>query len=382
MELLPKEIIQYICSYLSQFEQITFTRINKFTAQELCPLELRIRDRDVSYLKHYQNVNSVYFINTRLGYNIIVPFLPKLNSLFLGRLDCNITHLTNLKSLTLSTNSNISCEKFNILSLKKLDIRNCKNIKNIFNIGFLTNLEYLSASDTPILTQHLTGLTKLSYLDISHTKVNNIDILTNLTKLSCLNTPLTNITHLTKLKNLALGGRLNKIKEINNLTNLKKLILSRLTSIKEIDKLVNLNTLFMAETEIKNISTLTNLTDLEASGNYSLNDGTLKPLTKLETLSVSSDLDSIQYLTNLDYLLIDVGFGYVNLNSLQKLNTLNLNYTNVQTENIIELVNLKRLSLTKVDDIDLNHFTNLEKLTLSNCKIAPEKYEKIKHLIK
>ena len=147
--------------------------------------------------------------------------------------------------------------------------------------------------------------------------------------------------------------------------------------------MTNLNTLCITESKIKNISTLTNLTDLEAAGNYCLTDGTLKPLTRLECLSVSSDINSIPFLTNLDYLNIDVAFESVNLNSLQKLETLFLNYSNINTDNIIELTKLKRLSITGLhNNLDVNHLTNLQKLTFLNCKMDPAKYDKIKHLVK
>lgn len=383
MDLLPKEILNHICSYLSQFEQIAFSRINKYASNNLYPTTLKMRDIHISYLTHRPNIQILNIMFARLGYNIIIPQLPKLHTLFLGRLGSNITHLTNLTSLSLSSSSNISCNNFNILSLKKLDITNCEHITNIFNISLLTNLEHLAAQKTPILTQHLTSLTKLSYLNISYTKVNHIDTLLNLTKLICLQTPLSNITHLTNLLNLVSGGRNNKIIEINSLTNLTKLVLDRFSAVKEIDNLINLNTLCINESKIKNISTLTNLTELEATGNYYLNDGTLRPLTRLECLSVSSDINSIQFLTNLDYLNIDIVFESVNLNSLQKLETLILNHSNINTDNIIELTKLKRLSITgQHNDLDLNHLTNLKKLNLFQCKIDPAKYDKIRHLVK
>jgi Leucine-rich repeat (LRR) protein len=156
-----------------------------------------------------------------------------------------IIELDNLKTLDISNNqlkelpllpntieeliindNNIKIIKQKLPNLKRLNATN----NNILHINFGTKLESIYLTNNPI--REIPSLSKLYFLDISNTLVDNLFILNNLKYLYAINTKIKNISNMKKL--IELDCSHSYVENISNLPNLENLIIVK-SNIKKID---------------------------------------------------------------------------------------------------------------------------------------------------
>lgn len=260
--------------------------------------------------------------------------------------------------------------EYNIETTTKLKLFEVtdENLKQIGKLTNLTNLEL--GGDFSDLTP-LAGLTKLTSLYLSSSKISDLTPLSSLTNLTILNlknnTRLVDITplaQLTNLKELCLAGsKISDLTPLASLTNMEELWLvgNQITDITPLSGLTNLLYLHLDSNDISDITPIAKLTNLIK---LSLRDNDISNLTQLTGLAALSSLDlsrnkisdiaPLAKLTNLAYL--DLGNNQIS-----------------DIKPLAELKNLMSLTLgnNKISDITpLANLTNLEHLDLGFNQIS------------
>ena len=223
-----------------------------------------------------------------------------------------------------------------------------------------------------ILTETVTQLANLQekYLNLNHTRVDNIAPLADLTS----------------LQELFLGGtQVSDISPLAKLANLNRLIVygTRVADISPLTNLRELNFLHISGTQITDLSPLTNLRELNSlhlSGTQITDLSPLVKLTELNYLNLSgtqiTDISPLANLTGLSYLELN-GTQITDLSPLAKLTNLSfLELNGTQITDISPLANLTGLSYlelngTQITDISpLANLTNLRFLELTGTQIT------------
>ncbi|SHO51895.1 leucine-rich repeat domain-containing protein [Anaerocolumna xylanovorans] len=172
-----------------------------------------------------------------------------------------------------------------------------KGVKSLKNLSYLTNLEYLDASQLGLKDiASVKSLTKLRVLYLQRNSVSDISALKKLTQLEVLSlngNKLTSVSALSSLKNLReLYLRENKIQSLAGLSQLLKLetLEAGKNSIQSTDSLKNLKKLQHLALDNNQISSitglkaLTSLKYLDLSANKIKSIASLKKLTNLKEL--------------------------------------------------------------------------------------------------
>lgn len=200
---------------------------------------LNLSSNEIDYINFWQIIS--FLLDKFIVFKNIINLDLSNNNI---KLISNINILINLTKLNLSNNSLISLEP-NFEPFNKLTKLKYLNISHTY-IGYIniniSTLKYLNLSNSSVnkMPEYLNKLTKLKYLDISHNnlnKFNDLDVIlksediVKLTKLKFLNLSDTNlqivtedIIKLTKLRFLDLSKNLN-LKDVNKLRylSIKKL---------------------------------------------------------------------------------------------------------------------------------------------------------------
>jgi hypothetical protein len=228
-------------------------------------------------------------------------------------------------------------------------------------------------------------------LDLTNTKIDNIDVLSGLTNLKILNLERTDVRNidalrsLTSLQSLSLDGtKIENIEALKSLTSLQTLSLNR-TRVDNIDALkglTGLQSLGLSLTKVENIDVLKGLIGLQDLGlGYTKvkNIDALRGLVGLQDLFLSGvkveNIDAIRGLTRIKLLFLDsVGFNSIDaLKGLKALKTLSLGHTDVKNIDALKgLTVLQDLDLnnTKVESIDaLKDMTALQTLNLDHTHV-------------
>ena len=205
----------------------------------------------------------------------------------------------------------------------------CKNLKNLYlgrnqisdisPLSGLIKLTFLNLWDNQLSDINpLAGLTNLTYLNLWSNQLNDISSLAGLTNLDTLylnENQISNISPLSGLTNLTeLWIQSNQISNLNPLSSLfsvTELFLNynQISDLSPLSGLANLTYLSLDGNDIVNISPLsglTNLTVLELSDNQIINISSISGLTKLVELYFYNDdiidISSLSGLTNLTIL--------------------------------------------------------------------------------
>ncbi len=194
----------------------------------------------------------------------------------------------------------------------------------------------------------LSGLTNLTYLDLTSNSISDISALSNLTNLTGL---------------FLFSNSISDVSALSNLTNLTYLSLSRnsISDVSALSNLTNLTVLYLYNNSISDVSALSNLTNLTVLylDNNSISDvSALSNLTNLTELGLRnnsiSDVSALSNLTNLTVL-------YLDNNSISDVSALS-NLTNLT---VLYLYN------NSISDVSaLSNLTNLTRLYLDNNNIS------------
>jgi Leucine-rich repeat (LRR) protein len=169
-------------------------------------------------------------------------------------------------------NEIISLEPISKLTkIKYLDVSNTP-VDDLMPARNLSNLEYLNCSNTLIeKLDAIRYLTKLQHLDFSNTQVTDLTTLANFTNLTRINLNNTNVSDLTPLKGLQnlkdldiSGSQVKTLNAIASLTSLDRLDFSEtsLTDVSPLKGLAEIVFLKFEKTPVGNIDPLRNLTKL------------------------------------------------------------------------------------------------------------------------
>lgn len=271
----------------------------------------------------------------------------------------DISKLSNLEYLSLYRFWNLDFKEafIHLSNLPKLDtliIRNSQ-LKDLSNIGLLTNLKYLKIEDYEgsSLTDEIGNLTNLKYLEINSSKITTLP---------------TSIGNLINLETLIISNGscdLTIPSEIGKLINLKELNIYNYhfkSLPNEIGKLVNLEETMLCGDlkELPNsIKNWRKIKDLYLDGNELTEiPSFIYNLNSLEYLDISNNnisyvSDSIKFLNNLKDLSIEGNIQIVKLPeticSLKKLKTINIENTKITALPIClsNNKNLKTISICK-----------------------------------
>ncbi len=208
------------------------------------------------------------------------------------------------------------------INLTKFEIHRTY-VSDIMPLSGLTKLTWLQMAANKIMDiKPLAELTNLEFLHLSTNKISDVTPLSGLTKLTGLllsNNQITDISplaELTNLKNLWLDG--NQIIDISPLTALTNLTLLGLNGNQIIDispltaltnlTLLGLNGNQITDTDLNLLTVFTNLTNLRLNDNQITDISPLAELTNLKWLSLHgnqiSDVSPLTELTNLKTLRI------------------------------------------------------------------------------
>ncbi len=283
-----------------------------------------------------------------------------------------------------------------------------ENIRDLTGLEFATNLTSLTLGDRIYSVYRnsisdltpLSGLTSLTYLNLSSNKISDISALSNLTSLTELylgfgdgvgrlgksNTvsdlsPLSGLTSLTKLH--LDNNSISDVSALSNLTSLAELYLSgnSISDISALSNLTSLTELYLSDNSISDVSVLTlapHVTTPDSDGstapapNATLTEVRYLYLSgnSISDVSALSSLTSLQVLNLGDNAISDVS-GLSSLTNLQVLNLFSNSISDVS--GLSSLTNLQVLSLfsNSISDVsDLSGLTNLTRLYLNNNNIS------------
>ncbi len=205
---------------------------------------------------------------------------------------------------TLNKPKNATLNAGDLLKLTRLDARNA-NIQDLTGIKYASNLSYLNLGEAYIEGEGyvntntvsdlspLIGLTTLTYLRLSRTKLVDLSALSALTNLNTLNLDSNNISDisalsaLTNLKTLNLSSNnISDISALSTLTQLTSLNLysNNISDISALSALTQLKTLYLSSNNISDISALSGLTNLNTLYLNSNNISDMSPLLALNLI--------------------------------------------------------------------------------------------------
>lgn len=233
-------------------------------------------------------------------------------------------------------------------------------VKNLADLKYFTNLEYLDAQKLGI--KDITNLQKLKSLRVLYLQRNNISDISTLKKLTNLEILSLNgnqvvsvsaLSSLTKLQELYL--RENKINNISSLTKLSRLMvlelgMNSISNINAIGNLKKLCQLSLDNNKVKDIQALKSLTSLEALYLQRNSISSINPLSGLKSLKLLSlngnyitDLKPLAKLTSLEmlYLKDNKITSITSLKGLINLNELYLGGNKVSDYSPVKKITLK-----------------------------------------
>ena len=298
----------------------------------------------------------------------------------------NIRDLTGLEFATGLTSLHLGPE-----SIYSID--NSNEISDLSSLSGLTRLTYLNLTGNSITdVSSLSGLANLERLYLHNNSIGDVSALSGLTRLTLLNlgrntipdvSALSGLTRLTYLNHAANG--LPDLRPLSGLTNLKDLYLfeNEITDVSPLSGLAKLTYLHLRDNDIEDVSPLSRLTNLREL-RLLYNDITdVSPLSGLINLTLLhlqenniSNVSALSGLTNLDDLQI-TGNSISDISPLSGLT--NLTSLNLASNSISDisplsgLANLQWLSLdhNQITDVSaLSGLTHLHSLFLLNNTIA------------
>ncbi|KAL9650848.1 hypothetical protein ABK040_001898 [Willaertia magna] len=398
------DVIFEITKYIDKMKDyFNFAKINKtihfvMTRENLNVLNKLFKRNRMKLKDHFPeylfNVLNYLSIDNKSNIKLLLNFTQlKVLDIKLTKISDNeLKGLTNLEKLKLENCNKVYGKCFlNLKQLKTLKLTNMYNIKDE-SLVELKNLNKLTVYQCTLLTgDFLKHLQQLTELNIKNERFN-----------------IENLNSLINLKVLFL--QINKKHFINynflhNLTNLETLSISPSKEMKDDDlmNLKNLKTLELLNECNVTGSCFINLNNLESflvcfNGLKNLNEENLKYLTKLTNLDLSNTKISgeyLKYLINLkmlsfvpnketfkeEYLqnlsnnleslclnkpYIKSNFSGIYLNQLINLKELDISNTNIEDKYLINLNNLKSLTLNKCEKFTGECFLNLINLTELN----------------
>ena len=181
-----------------------------------------------------------------------------------------------------------------------------QSISNLQGIEYAVNLKSFTWTNDEVYANKnitaLSGLTSLTYLNLSDNNISDISVLSDLTSLTVLYLENNNISDIESLSNLTSleyldlsnNKNISDISALSSLTSLIELDLSnnRISDISALSDLTNLTSLKLWDNTISDInvlSGLTSLTDLSLWGNNISDISALSNLTSLTDLDISSN---------------------------------------------------------------------------------------------
>lgn len=392
---------KYFHSFKSALDKKLYDFLKEYSEypgwQSYCIEKIRVHN-DIVALNNSKQIKSLQ-LNNNYGLTTLKP-VQILNNVEVLDLDNNLIHnlselasFPNLKKLSLGSNQIDSIHKLPVLN-KLTDLNLSGNslngitaLKNLPNIKKL-NLQRTSLNDL----QTLPKFNNLSYLNLSYNAINDFSYLGNYKKLDTLeinNTfngridsfpTIASLSYLTVNEN---GINPNTVVDFFNKlkhnTQLKFLALTN-NSITNIYSFINsttaqanfpdLQTLQLSNNKLNNLAGIGVHTQLEELyiGNNEIKS--IEPLLKLRNLKVLSlefnpvhDINGLEQLTELEYLNLQgcrVNYGISNLNSLNKLRSLNVTANHVS--NLKPFSNLKQLTYLNLTDNKLRTIEGIEQL--------------------
>ena len=255
---------------------------------------------------------------------------------------------------------------------------NSNAISNLLPLSGLYRLTSLNLGNNVISdVSALSGLTELTSLDIYGNAISDVSALSGLTELTSLDlynnviSDVSALSNLTKLEKVFLGKNfISDVSALANLTSLETLNLeentiSDVAVLSVLTKLADLNLSNNAISDISALATLTNLTWLSLSSNAISGVSALANLTRLERMfaidNAISDLSPLSNLTNLT----DLALGANVISDVSALANLNrLERLGLSTNIIPDIIPLR--NLTKLEGLALNINTISDITPLSN----------------
>ncbi|KAH7688533.1 RNI-like protein [Dioscorea alata] len=330
-----------------------------------------------------------------------------------------MSSLSQLRSLSIIKNKGLTAEGIeaftNLSNLENLNLERCSRIHGgLIHLRGLTKLKSLNIKYCNSVTdedmEHLSGLHKLSYLDllgcpVTFASLETISGFTSLLQLNLNRCDLSDVgcqklSELIQLKDLNLGynGITNAcLINLKGLTNLESLNLEYCQISSEgllsIEGLTSLRTLELSETGVEALSHLSGLHNLENLNLSctSVEDDNLAALSTLTSLK-SLNLDHLEIsdaslpflsifsgLTHLDLsgcCLFGFGMGYLYFTNLQSLEISDGFLNDFCTRSIKDLTSLKLLNLSynsEITDVTLERISGLTalcSLNLSNTAVT------------
>ncbi len=258
-----------------------------------------------------------------------------------------------------------------IKSIEKFSNRNLKSV--------LKKIQYVNFKDTIILPSKFYPAINLNNKSIDKIeKIKHIGSLTNIKKLYLNYNLITGISGLGKLNELRSlhlqGNMIRKIEGLSDLKNLESLYLNNneISIIEGINGLTTLKLLMLFDNTISNIQELENLSNLEVLNLRNNQISEIKGLRKLTNLR-RLDLSNNQ---------ISEIKGLENLKKLEFLDLSHNNITEVKgLENLLELkfLDLRNNKITKINGLD--KLTKLQLLYVGfNQVLEIEEIERLKHI--
>lgn len=265
-----------------------------------------------------------------------LPFLTQL-TINSGSLDGwnTLSSLSSLQKLVIKDTAVSAEAQQGIGSLPKLaelTLSGC-SISGIADLSGLTGLTYLDLSNNTIRDlSAISGMTGLKYLDLSRNAVTTLDAIGNLPNLQELYLSYNSITSVAALSNCAALTNLditrNSVTALNGLENLGSLstlsaAFNELTDVSALAANTNLTTLDISDNSVTDISMLSTLVNM-TSFNFSSNQVTKLPAFSADSALVTingsknqlSALDELKGLERLNYVLMDYNADITNVGAL------------------------------------------------------------------
>ncbi|KAL9641901.1 hypothetical protein ABK040_000839 [Willaertia magna] len=300
--------------------------------------------------------------------NKLPNYLFKINYLRVSRYNINLLNkFKNLKYLEISNlyfSPTIKKHEYIFPKFEKLielKLHNCE--LPVDNIPFLSNLQKLELNNSSIGVNKITNLESfinLTELQIVNSNIveNSLQNLKNLEKLELIFRDVlqydVDFSNLKNLKNLNIQGIINNFNKLPNLEELTCCLknISNFNNLKHIKRLKITNLKKTKAITDKDLMELPNIVELDLHYNKDINGECLLKLTNLEKLNISYTKIADEHLIN-----------------LQKLKYLKASHCHYFTgECLLKLVNLEYLDIYSNKKVKDGHFKNLKKLTYLHLK--------------
>jgi hypothetical protein len=322
-------------------------KLSKVKTIDLSNLQLfdhhlhEIFNNNYNKFRNLTNLNLSYTLITNTN---CINFLLKYNKLLYLNLSftniSNVDKLSNIKYLNLSNIKNNSINK--VVNVNSLGSQHTLNLSGLHlnSIKNLSNVCYLNLSNTNILD--VSCLKNVIYLNISNTKITSVNKLNQLTHLDISNTTIKNISNLNKLEYLnAINSQLEKLPNTIKYSSLSCYITNKLflcPMIKPIDLNIT-NQLYLEYfVDVSHIGSNSEVVDFRNLG-----------------------IIQLDHLKSVKVLYLN-GSRVKNYSTLTSLEFLDIDYYNVEIEQIKALPNLKILHIEFPCDLEFTNKKNAYKL--------------------